>query len=134
MLKHSIVATVDRFRYNRPGILIVLRDHITVHILSMAALVASAICTLQIHTNVTINTELTDGINREDEQSVERHGDHNGGGLREQFIVVLRTGFYQRSWKSSFISLWSILGSFHITPSGVFFDKLKETMSAANSP
>jgi hypothetical protein len=73
MLKHSVIATINGFRYNRPGMLVVFYNHISIYILSIAALIAGAICDLQVNTNQTIHTEFVIGIARQNEQSVERH-------------------------------------------------------------
>jgi hypothetical protein len=50
-----------------------LGDHVTVNILSTAALIASTICALQIYTNQTIYAEFVVGVCGENEESVEGH-------------------------------------------------------------
>jgi hypothetical protein len=69
----SVITTVNRFRYNRPRIFLMLGDHVTVNIISTAALIASTICTLQTHANQTIYAEFVIGVCRENEEGEVRH-------------------------------------------------------------
>lgn len=73
VLTDSIVYTLHTFSDNLPGIIVVLGDHITIHIVATQKFLSSVICGFQTHTNLTINTEFTDRVFRENEKSEERH-------------------------------------------------------------
>jgi len=72
VLTDSIVYTIHSFSDHRPGIFLMLGDHITVHILATKEFLTSAICRLKVYTNLTINTKLI-GEGGKNEESVERH-------------------------------------------------------------
>lgn len=144
VLTDSIVHTMDTFGDHREGIFLVLGDHITVDILCIQDILTSAICRLQVHTNLTIYTELTDRVGRENEESVERHrtqvvcggflspplkplwgirGDSAMGGC-DDFSIVHPPEFFilsQRSCIISTTSSWLIVSSSHRTLSRVVY-------------